>query len=105
DVAAPGENILSTIPGGKYAYMSGTSQATAFVTGTAALVMAKKHGLTPTQVRDVIRASVDKLPNLKDKVFAGGKTNAATALVNVTKMATQEQRVAVETQRKEEEFV
>ncbi len=37
-VAAPGLMILSTLPGGKYGTMSGTSQATAFVTGAAALV-------------------------------------------------------------------
>lgn len=37
-VAAPGLSILSTLPEGKYGTMSGTSQATAFVTGTAALL-------------------------------------------------------------------
>jgi subtilisin family serine protease len=31
DVAAPGENIYSTLPGNRYGYMTGTSQATAFV--------------------------------------------------------------------------
>lgn len=37
-VAAPGLMILSTLPGGKFGTMSGTSQATAFVTGAAALL-------------------------------------------------------------------
>ena len=37
-VAAPGLMIMSTLPGGKYGTMSGTSQATAFVTGAAALL-------------------------------------------------------------------
>jgi len=37
-VAAPGLSILSTLPGGRYGMMSGTSQATAFVTGAAALM-------------------------------------------------------------------
>ncbi|HTL10897.1 MAG TPA: S8 family peptidase, partial [Bdellovibrionota bacterium] len=41
DVAAPGENIYSTLPGGRYGYMSGTSQATAFVTGIAALLLSR----------------------------------------------------------------
>jgi thermitase len=40
-VAAPGLMILSTLPGGKFGTMSGTSQATAFVTGAAALVAAQ----------------------------------------------------------------
>jgi len=37
-VAAPGLSILSTLPGGRFGMMTGTSQATAFVTGAAALL-------------------------------------------------------------------
>lgn len=40
DIAAPGKNIYSTLPGGQYGYLTGTSQATAFVSGVAALFMA-----------------------------------------------------------------
>ena len=32
-IAAPGNDIISTLPGGQYGYMTGTSQATAFATG------------------------------------------------------------------------
>lgn len=41
DVTAPGENIYSTLPGGRYGFMTGTSQATAFVSGIAALLLSK----------------------------------------------------------------
>jgi thermitase len=41
DLAAPGKNIRSSLPGGKFGTMTGTSQATAFVTGAAALYMAQ----------------------------------------------------------------
>lgn len=40
EVAAPGERILSSLPGGKYGFMSGTSQATAYVSGFVARQLA-----------------------------------------------------------------
>ena len=41
EVMAPGVDILSTLPGGKYASWSGTSMATPIVSGIAALVRSK----------------------------------------------------------------
>ncbi|MGE4132843.1 MAG: S8 family peptidase [Bdellovibrionales bacterium] len=45
DIAAPGNDIISTLPNGQYGYMTGTSQATAFATGVAALIMANNSNL------------------------------------------------------------
>lgn len=80
DLAAPGEHIYSTLPGGHYGYLSGTSQATAFVSGVAALLLSKDPALTPAQLKQLIVQSVDPVPTLKDKVRSGGKLNAYAAL-------------------------
>lgn len=42
DLAAPGAEVRSTLPNNKYGLMSGTSQATAHVTGVAAALLAHK---------------------------------------------------------------
>jgi thermitase len=80
DVAAPGEGILSTIPGNRYGKMTGTSQATAFVSGVAALILSKAPHLTPSQVKDIIVRSATRLAGLAGKVASGGKINALQAL-------------------------
>lgn len=81
DLAAPGENIFSTLPGGKYGYMSGTSQATAFVTGVAVLLLAQDPTLKPAQIREIILSSVDPFPQLESKLATGGRVNAYNALL------------------------
>jgi serine protease len=50
-VAAPGQDILSTYLGPGYAWMSGTSMATPYVTATVALMLASNPTETPTQVK------------------------------------------------------
>lgn len=85
DISAPGENIFSTFPGGRYGYMSGTSQATAFVSGVAALLLSKNPSLTPQQIKKVILSSADKVPKLTDKVIGGRRLNAYSALKLIRK--------------------
>jgi subtilisin family serine protease len=80
DVAAPGEGILSTIPGNRYGKMTGTSQATAFVSGLAALILSKAPTLSPSQVKDIILKSATRVSGLVGKVASGGKINANQAL-------------------------
>lgn len=79
-VAAPGENIFSTLPHGRYGYLTGTSQATAFVSGLAALVLSENPDLKPAEVRKIIMESTDRLEGLQNKIASGGRINAYSAL-------------------------
>ena len=81
DVAAPGENILSTLPDGKYGFMTGTSQATAFVTGIAALLLSENPRLRPEDIKAIIENSVSLVPGLEEKIKSGGRVNAFNALL------------------------
>ena len=82
DLAAPGEQILSTVPGGGHKVKSGTSQAAPQVTATAALLASLQPEATPAQLKQQILAGVDSLPQLQDKVASGGRLNAGAALQN-----------------------
>ncbi len=55
DLMAPGKCIWSTLPGNRYAYMSGTSMAAPTVTGAVALYKASRPMATPGEVKDALR--------------------------------------------------
>ncbi|MBN2853072.1 MAG: S8 family serine peptidase, partial [Clostridia bacterium] len=75
DVAAPGVLIRSTYPNGKYGLMSGTSQATPYVSKIAARAFLLRNTLTPLEVKKIIMETVDKKDWLKDKVKTSGCVN------------------------------
>ncbi|MNX58910.1 Thermophilic serine proteinase precursor [compost metagenome] len=80
-VGAPGHNILSTIPGNKYAVYSGTSMATPYAAGLAALVKDTFPSLTANQIRERIEKSADDVGTAGfDKMFGHGRINAAAAV-------------------------
>lgn len=79
DIAAPGQAILSTIPGNQYASYSGTSMATPNVSGALALLWGQKPSLTATQLVDLVMSNTDSV--LLDKTIHGrlnvGKASVA----------------------------
>lgn len=80
DIAAPGKDILSTVPGGKYAYKSGTSMATPHVTGVATLLVSAKPELTNDQLKERLYQGADHLENWDGIVAGGRRLNAYGAL-------------------------
>lgn len=69
DVAAPGQQILSTVPGGVYGTWNGTSMSTPLVAGTAALVRAQNPDWTAFQIEERIFVSSVMMnsPNLPQR--------------------------------------
>ncbi len=63
DLFAPGTDILSTLPNGRYASFSGTSMAAPCVAGVAALLRSYFPTLTAVQVKEILMKSAYK-PNI-----------------------------------------
>jgi len=83
DLAAPGENILSTYPGGAYEYLSGTSMATPHVAGVAALLAKLDPSLTAEGMKTLLLDNVDLSTRWTGKVASGGRLNAYRAAAAV----------------------
>ncbi|HYT49116.1 MAG TPA: S8 family peptidase, partial [Pyrinomonadaceae bacterium] len=79
-VAAPGEEILSTWLEHDFRELKGTSMATPFVSGVAALILSQNPNLPVSDLRAKLLKSVDPIPSLKGKVSSGGRINAAKAV-------------------------
>lgn len=79
-VAAPGVEILSTWLNHGFEEKKGTSMATPFVAGVAALVLAQNPKMSVGDLRTLLLKSIDPVPSLKGRVSSGGRINAAKAL-------------------------
>ncbi len=83
-LAAPGVDVYSTVPvsifGEGYRHFSGTSMATPYVAGAAALLLAQDQALSVKQLKGRLLRSVTPAATLAGRVETGGRLNIARAL-------------------------
>lgn len=84
DLAAPGVDILSTTPGGRFGFFSGTSMAAAHVTGVMALLLQQSPGVAPVVLRALIESTaVDLGLRGRDDRFGWGRIEACRAFEKI----------------------
>lgn len=84
DVAAPGTDIISTYPDGTYGVESGTSLASAYVTGLAGMVYScSSKELSANQIKRIIINNATVNDILKDRVKSSGYIDYTKSLLNV----------------------
>ena len=80
-VTAPGEDIYTTALGGGYTYYTGTSLATPYVSGLAALVLAANPGFTSDQISQRIKETAHDLgASGWDQYYGFGRIDARQAI-------------------------
>jgi subtilisin family serine protease len=80
DIAAPGANIYSTLPRGRYGYLSGTSMAAPYVTGVAALIKARSSSRSASSIKSKILNGADSVRNLSGRIKNSRRLNAYRAV-------------------------
>lgn len=83
ELAAPGVSIKSSVPGGGYGTMSGTSMASPHAAGTAALIIAAGYVTSANDVRLRLQDTADDLGDPgRDNQYGYGLVDADEAVTN-----------------------
>jgi len=81
-VGSPGVSILSAYPGGSTYRMSGTSMATPFVSGLAALMVREQPSMNGYQVKNLIFGASNQISSLAHKTSTQARINAYSAVAS-----------------------
>ena len=92
DLAAPGVDILSAVPGtgrggrvkSEYRKLNGTSMATPIVAGALALMLAHNSNISNLEIEKLLLGAVDPVPGLRKSTITGGRLNMEKALRSVS---------------------
>jgi subtilisin family serine protease len=79
-LTAPGVDIVSTAFNDRYVTMDGTSMATPFVSGAAAVLWSAKPTATASQIKQAILQGVDVIPGKNSKTYTRGRLNLQKSL-------------------------
>ncbi|MBP3569406.1 MAG: S8 family serine peptidase [Lachnospiraceae bacterium] len=85
DIAAPGQDIYSTLVG-SFGYSSGSSMAAPHVTGLAAMIYAYRDNIYPSQVKELIINSLTLLDSLDGSLIHPGIPNACEAIRSLSEL-------------------